>query len=287
MRYDVFISYSQAADGLLSERVQSGLARFAKPWWRRRALSVFRDQTGLTANPGLWSSIADAIDNSRYFLLLASPEAAASTWVAREVAQWRAKHGSDGMLVVLTDGEIVWDDNANDFDWTASTALSALRARRCVRRSAALRRHALGALGRAARPQERPVSRSDRRTRRAGPGCRQGRARRRRRTAIPTQHATSLGSRRRAVVDDARGSCGIRRRFPSRDAAQSGQEERRGQPHPCTTPANSRRSPRRKLPTRISSERSGGRRSWTGRGGSPTSKRPLPRSKRSSPSSPG
>src|SRR5437867_2214923 len=125
MRYDVFVSYSHSGDDLLSERVQDGLQRFAKPWWRRRALNVFRDRTALSANPGLWSSIAAAIDDSRYFLMLASPDAAASPWVAREVAQWRAQHGSENLLMVLTDGEIVWDDDANDFDWPRTTALSA------------------------------------------------------------------------------------------------------------------------------------------------------------------
>ena len=125
MGYDVFISYSQAGDRLMAERVQNGLTRFAKPWWRRRALSVFRDETGLTANPGLWSSIADAIDSSRFFLLLASPEAAGSPWVTREITQWRAKHGSEGMLILLTDGNIVWGESASDFDWAATTALSA------------------------------------------------------------------------------------------------------------------------------------------------------------------
>ena len=39
MGYDVFVSYSHAGDDLLSERVQDGLQRFAKPWWRRRAWS--------------------------------------------------------------------------------------------------------------------------------------------------------------------------------------------------------------------------------------------------------
>ena len=124
MSYDVFISYSQAGDSLLAERVQDGLARFAKPWWRRHALSVFRDRTSLTANPGLWSSIADAIDDSRFFVLLASPEAAVSPWCAREVEQWRSRHGGTGLLVLLTDGEIVWDEIAGDFDWQASTALT-------------------------------------------------------------------------------------------------------------------------------------------------------------------
>src|SRR5207253_7639328 len=72
--YDVFISYSHGGDDLLSERVQTALGKFAKPWYRRRALKVFRDRTALAANPGLWTSISEAIDDSRYFLFLASPD---------------------------------------------------------------------------------------------------------------------------------------------------------------------------------------------------------------------
>ena len=125
MNYDVFISYSHGGDDLLSERVQEGLTKFAKPWYRRRALNVFRDRTALSANPGLWTSIAEAIDNSRYFLALASPDAAASVWCGREVEHWRSKHGSEGLLVLLTDGEILWDEGTNDFNWAATTALGA------------------------------------------------------------------------------------------------------------------------------------------------------------------
>ena len=58
--YDAFISYSHAADGLLAPRLQAGLQRFAKPWWKRRALRVFRDESSLSANPHLWSSITEA-----------------------------------------------------------------------------------------------------------------------------------------------------------------------------------------------------------------------------------
>ena len=124
VRYDVFISYSQFGDLSLAEHLQDSLSRLAKPWWRRRALSVFRDESVLTANPGLWSSIASAIEDSRYFLLLASPEAAASPWVAREVAHWRAHRGTQNMLIALTSGELVWADAAHDFDWARTTALS-------------------------------------------------------------------------------------------------------------------------------------------------------------------
>ena len=125
MGYDVFISYSHGGDDLLSERVQDALGKFAKPWYRRRALKVFRDKTSLAANPGLWTSIAEAIDDSRYFLFLASPDSAQSVWCGREVAQWREKHGSENLLLLLTDGEILWNEEAVDFDWGVTTALGA------------------------------------------------------------------------------------------------------------------------------------------------------------------
>lgn len=67
MAYDSFTSYSDAADGQLA--LQRGLQRLAKPWNRRRALDIFRDETGLSTNPHLWSSVQAALDNSGWFLL--------------------------------------------------------------------------------------------------------------------------------------------------------------------------------------------------------------------------
>ena len=55
--YDAFISYSHAADGKLAPALESALEGFAKPWYRRRALNLFRDQTSLSATPGLWPAI--------------------------------------------------------------------------------------------------------------------------------------------------------------------------------------------------------------------------------------
>ena len=64
MIYDGFISYSHAAGGLLAPRLQAGLQRFAKPWWKRRAVRIFRDESSLSANPHWWSSITEALDTS-------------------------------------------------------------------------------------------------------------------------------------------------------------------------------------------------------------------------------
>jgi hypothetical protein len=51
---------------------------------------VFRDETGLSTNPHLWSSIVAALDECEWFVLLASPDAATSPWVDREIEHWLA-----------------------------------------------------------------------------------------------------------------------------------------------------------------------------------------------------
>jgi hypothetical protein len=70
----------------------------------------------LSANPALWPAIEKALSESEYFLLLASPEAASSKWVQQEVDHWRKNASPDKILFVLTDGEVVWDSTAGDFD---------------------------------------------------------------------------------------------------------------------------------------------------------------------------
>ena len=55
--YNVFVSYSHAADRTLAPAVQSALYRIAKPWYKLQAMRVFRDDTGLGLTPELWPSI--------------------------------------------------------------------------------------------------------------------------------------------------------------------------------------------------------------------------------------
>ena len=108
--YDGFISYSHAADDLLAPRLQAGLQRFAKPWWKRRALRIFRDESSLSANPHLWSSITDALDGSAWFVLLLSPDAAESEWVNNEVEYWLEHRDPGRIIPVLTDGDFAWQN---------------------------------------------------------------------------------------------------------------------------------------------------------------------------------
>ena len=123
MAYDAFISYSHTADGRLAPAVQAGLQRLARPWYRMRALRVFRDETGLSVNPHLWASIETALDESEYFVLLASPDAATSPWVEREIEHWMATKPVERILPVLTDGDLVWDAATGRYDMDRSSAL--------------------------------------------------------------------------------------------------------------------------------------------------------------------
>ena len=84
---------------------------------------MFRDKTGLSANPALWNSIVQALDESEYLLLLASPQAAASKWVDQEVAWFMRNRTPDKILIVITGGQIAWNATAGEFDWLQTNAL--------------------------------------------------------------------------------------------------------------------------------------------------------------------
>jgi len=124
MMYQAFMSYSHAADDKLSPAIQAGLHNLARRWYQMRAVRVFRDKTSLSANPHLWSSIEEALGQSEYFVLLASPLSAKSPWVQREVQWWLSNRDSTKIIILLTDGELAWDGAAQDFDWNRTTALS-------------------------------------------------------------------------------------------------------------------------------------------------------------------
>ena len=125
-QYEAFISYSHAADGALARELQRALNRIARPsykWWQWWPPRVFRDQTNLAAATDLGGEIESALLGSDAFVLLASPQAAASPWVDREAATWRARKPIDRLFIALTEGGLDWDDARGDFDPVRSTAL--------------------------------------------------------------------------------------------------------------------------------------------------------------------
>ena len=113
--YNAFISYSHTADGKLAPVLQTALEKFAKPWYRVRYLNIFRDENSLTAAPHLWSNIEAALSQSEYLIYMASPLSASSKWASKEVGYWLENKSIDKLLIVLTDGDIVWDDAAKSF----------------------------------------------------------------------------------------------------------------------------------------------------------------------------
>jgi hypothetical protein len=113
--YDAFISYCHARDTPIAAALQSTAQKLGKPWYRRRALRIYRDATNQAATPALWESIVRALNASRFLILIASPEAAASPWVDKEVAYWLTHKSANTLFIALTDGELNWDNQARDF----------------------------------------------------------------------------------------------------------------------------------------------------------------------------
>jgi WD40 repeat protein len=86
-------------------------------------MRIFRDKTSLSANPSLWRSIEQALTESQFCLLLASPASAKSPWVKQEIQWWLRHRSVEKLLIGLTDGDILWDGQTGDFDWGKTTAI--------------------------------------------------------------------------------------------------------------------------------------------------------------------
>lgn len=122
-KYTVFMSYNHETDGKRAPALQSALYQVAKPWYRERGMEVFRDETSLPMNSELTPSIQKALSESKYLLLLASPKAAQSSWVGKEVAWWLEHRTPKTLLIVLTEGNAPWDSTTQDFKWSETDAV--------------------------------------------------------------------------------------------------------------------------------------------------------------------
>ena len=138
-KYDAFISYSHAADAPTARAIESAIEKFAKPWYRLRSANVFRDETSLDVNSDLWPNIKEKLGDSEFLIILASPDASKSKWVKKELCFWLTNGICDNpndihpsqvnreqaskVLLVLTDGTLLWSDTDGDFDWKQTNAL--------------------------------------------------------------------------------------------------------------------------------------------------------------------
>ena len=122
--FDAFISYSRQASSTLAVALRNGIERFAKPWYKLRSSRVFLDDATMSANTGLWSNIESGLTEADWFILLCSPKSAASQYVTTEITWWLEHKNPERILMVLDEGEILWDAASGDFDWQRATAVN-------------------------------------------------------------------------------------------------------------------------------------------------------------------
>lgn len=107
-KYAGFISYAHA-DEVMAARLHHALETFKIP--RDLSLSIdkklhpiFRDTTELTAHHSLSEKIRDAVNHSRFLIVLCSPAAKLSIWVNEEIRLFRKLHGENSILCALLEG---------------------------------------------------------------------------------------------------------------------------------------------------------------------------------------
>jgi hypothetical protein len=119
-RYDVFFSYSRTDEGVVEE-LEARLERFARPVWRRRAVRVFRDKTGLPIGSDWRNELHGAIDASENFVVVMSEASSVSEPVREELRYWVETHGTDRLFIVHLNGRLEWSETAND--WTVESVV--------------------------------------------------------------------------------------------------------------------------------------------------------------------
>lgn len=108
--YIAFISYKHAErDAAIAKQVHTLIENYIIPRSLRQDGKklgiVFRDEEELPISSDLTESICTALDASRYLIVICSPEAKKSPWVAREVQYFLQHHDPGNAFVVLADGE--------------------------------------------------------------------------------------------------------------------------------------------------------------------------------------
>ena len=93
-----------------------------RPGIGRSPLRIFRDQTDLSVSRVVVVDRSGAVRQPAS-ILLASPRAAASKWVRRELDYWLSHRTPQTLLIVATEGTLEWNDAHKDFDWQHTSAL--------------------------------------------------------------------------------------------------------------------------------------------------------------------
>jgi len=109
-RYRAFISYSHG-DRKSAARLQTALENFRLPRQHAagaavpaRLRPIFRDREELSSSHDLTAAIRGALDESEHLIVVCSPHAAASRWVAAEIRHFMERRGPENILCFIVDG---------------------------------------------------------------------------------------------------------------------------------------------------------------------------------------
>lgn len=127
MKYKAFISYKHTKSTQKKvEALEKALKEYAKPLLKP-SIRIFRDTKEMLPGDDLSSTINNALQNSEYFILIASKEAVESKWVQNEIRTWCGDLGkSDKLIIVQVNGEILTDAETEQIVWEKTNALPSL-----------------------------------------------------------------------------------------------------------------------------------------------------------------
>lgn len=110
--YEAFISYRHTPhDQRVARRIQRAIEGRTIPKGlrdtagRARLGKCFRDEDELPTDASLSMMITDALERSRWLIVICSPAMRESRWCAQEVKTFCELHGRDRVLLALSDGE--------------------------------------------------------------------------------------------------------------------------------------------------------------------------------------
>jgi formylglycine-generating enzyme required for sulfatase activity len=107
--FAAFLSYSWKGESWIAPTIQSSLQTFLRPWYKVRALNVFRDLSYLAASSDLSRSLEEKLDQSEHLIVLASSSAATSQGMEFEAKYWLSKPRRGQVLILVTEsGYSTW-----------------------------------------------------------------------------------------------------------------------------------------------------------------------------------
>lgn len=121
--YGAFLSYSGDRDRRWLPHLQRAIEKQSRPWYKPPRIRVFLDDSGVSIGPQLWGKIEAGLARSGWLVVMASPESKASVWVDREIEWWLKHKAVDTILLIVTAGQLVWDEQRGDWNPELSTAL--------------------------------------------------------------------------------------------------------------------------------------------------------------------